>query len=94
MASCLEARNLSKKFDGLVALDHVNVKAPSARITSIVGVNGSGKTTLLRILAGLEEMNDGTIMIDSSDISAEILRSRSTMIFQKSVMINGTVCVG
>jgi tungstate transport system ATP-binding protein len=78
-------------YDGLMALDHVNLKASSARITSIVGVNGAGKTTLLKILAGLEEMNDGVIMIDSNETSADTLRTHSTMIFQKSVIISGTV---
>jgi len=82
---------VSKKYDELEALDHVNLKAHSARITSIVGVNGSGKTTLLKILAGLEEVNGGAIMIDSNEIAADALRNCSTMIFQKSIMISGTV---
>jgi tungstate transport system ATP-binding protein len=91
LVSCLEARNLSKNYDGLVALDRVSLEAPTARITSIVGVNGAGKTTLLKILAGLEEMNGGAIMIDSNEASADALRAHSTMIFQKSVIISGTV---
>ena len=74
-----------------MALDYISVKAPSARITSIVGVNGAGKTTLLKILAGLEKPNGGKIMIDSNEISTATLRNRSTMIFQKSIMISGSV---
>jgi tungstate transport system ATP-binding protein len=91
LVSCLEARNLTKKYEGLVTLDHVSLKAPTGLITSIVGVNGAGKTTLLKILAGLEEMNGGMIVIDSNRSSADTLRSHSTMIFQKSVIISGTV---
>jgi tungstate transport system ATP-binding protein len=91
LPSCLEARDISKKYDGSVVLDHVNLKANASRITSIVGVNGAGKTTLLKILAGLEETNDGCILIDSNEIPVDALRNRSTMIFQKSVMIGGTV---
>ena len=91
MPTCLEARNISKKYDGSMVLDHVNLKAHASRITSIVGVNGAGKTTLLKILAGLEEMNDGTILIDSNVTPIDDLRNHSTMIFQKSVMIGGTV---
>ena len=91
LASCLEARNLSKKYDESVVLDHVSLKAHASRITSIVGVNGAGKTTLLKILAGLEERNDGSILIDSNETPVDVIRTRSTMIFQKSVMISGTV---
>jgi len=91
MMSCLEARSVSKSYDGLMALDHVSLKANASRITSIVGVNGAGKTTLLKILAGLEEMNDGSILIDSNEIPVDALRSHSTMVFQKSIMIGGTV---
>ena len=91
MPSCLGARDISKKYDGSVVLDHVSLKANASRITSIVGVNGAGKTTLLKILAGLEEMNDGSILIDSNEMRLDALRSRSTMIFQKSIMIGGTV---
>jgi tungstate transport system ATP-binding protein len=91
VASYLETVRLSKKYDGLVALDHVGLKSSVGQITSIVGVNGSGKTTLLKILAGLEEANDGVIMVDSKNVSSESLRARSTMVFQKSVIISGTV---
>ena len=91
MASCLEAVRLSKKYDGLVALDHVSLKSSSGQITSIVGVNGSGKTTLLKILAGLEEADEGAIMVDSKNTSSESLRAKCTMVFQKSVIISGTV---
>jgi len=91
LPSCLEARDISKKYDGSVVLDHISLKAHASKITSIVGVNGAGKTTLLKILAGLEEMNDGSILIDSNEMRLDALRSRSTMIFQKSIMIGGTV---
>ena len=91
MPFCLEARNISKKYDRSVVLDQINLKAHASRITSIIGINGAGKTTLLKILAGLEEINDGSVLIDSNEISASALRTHSTMIFQKSIMIGGTV---
>jgi len=91
LPSCLEARDISKKYDEAVVLDHVSLKARASRITSIVGVNGAGKTTLLKILAGLQAANDGFILIDSNAIPVDALRTHSTMIFQKSIMIGGTV---
>jgi len=91
LPSCLEARDISKNYDGSEVLDHVNLKAHASRITTIIGVNGAGKTTLLKTLAGLEEINGGSILIDSSEVSIGTLRSHATMVFQKSVMIGGTV---
>jgi tungstate transport system ATP-binding protein len=91
MISHIEALNVTKKHDGLPALDQVNVKASSQQITSIVGVNGAGKTTLLKILAGLDVPCDGKILIDARDVSTKELVTCCTMVFQKSVMLGGSV---
>jgi tungstate transport system ATP-binding protein len=91
MISQIETHNVTKNYDGLLALGQVNVRAQSQRITSIVGVNGAGKTTLLKIIAGLEKPSDGKILIDAREVGPEELRTRCTMVFQKSVMLGGTV---
>jgi tungstate transport system ATP-binding protein len=91
MISHIEAVNISKKYDGMPVLDQVKLRASSDRVTSIVGVNGAGKTTLLRILAGLDTMNAGKVLIDAKGVSPDELRARCTMIFQRSVMLGGTV---
>jgi tungstate transport system ATP-binding protein len=91
MASHIETLNLTKKYDGIMALNEVSVRAPSENITAIVGVNGSGKTTLLRLLAGLDTPSDGGILIDSKEMATDELRGQCTMVFQKSVMLGGKV---
>jgi len=91
MNSHLEAQGLTKTYDGLLALEQVNVRASTQQVTSIVGVNGAGKTTLLRILAGLDTPSEGKIVIDSKEHGLEELRTHCTMVFQKSVMLGGTV---
>lgn len=91
MISNIESLNLTKKYDGLLALDRVTLRARAENITAIVGVNGSGKTTLLRLLAGLDAPSDGTILIDSREVVTDELRSQCTMVFQKSVMLGGKV---
>ncbi|HUK27465.1 MAG TPA: ATP-binding cassette domain-containing protein [Candidatus Acidoferrales bacterium] len=83
--------NVSKRYDHLQALDNVNIGVLSGRIVSIVGVNGAGKTTLLKILAGLDTMNEGKILVDGREASQEELRACSTMVFQKSIMFSGSV---
>jgi tungstate transport system ATP-binding protein len=91
MISHIDAVKITKKYDGVPVLDQINLRASSDHITSIVGVNGAGKTTLLRILAGLDTMHAGKVLIDGKDARPDELRTCCTMIFQRSVMFGGTV---
>ena len=56
--------NLTKRFETVTALDHVNLEIPEGRIIGLLGPNGSGKTTLLKILAGLYTDYQGTVEVD------------------------------
>jgi ABC-type branched-subunit amino acid transport system ATPase component len=57
----LEARNITKKFGGLVALDSVSIDVERGEIRGLIGPNGSGKTTLLNVISGLYIPDEGTI---------------------------------
>jgi tungstate transport system ATP-binding protein len=91
MTTQIESLDLTKKYDGLQALNGVSVRAFSENITAIVGVNGSGKTTLLKLLGGLDTPTGGRILIDEKEVAVEELRTRCTMVFQKSIMLGGRV---
>ena len=60
----VKIENLTKRFDLVTALDHVNLEIPEGRIIGLLGANGSGKTTLLKILAGLYTDYEGEVEID------------------------------
>ena len=60
----VKIENLTKRFDLVTALDHVNLEIPEGRIIGLLGANGSGKTTLLKILAGLYTDYEGNVTID------------------------------
>ena len=59
----IETIGITKKFGNNIIFENLNFKAKEREITSILGPSGRGKTTLLRCLAGLEDINSGTIKI-------------------------------
>jgi ABC-2 type transport system ATP-binding protein len=60
----IEARNLTKSFKGMTAVDQVSFTVHRGEIFGIVGPDGAGKTTTLRMLAGLMDPDSGTASIE------------------------------
>jgi spermidine/putrescine transport system ATP-binding protein len=61
--SALEIRNVTKRFGDLVAVDNINLDIKEGEIFTFLGPSGCGKTTLLRCIAGLEDADEGEILI-------------------------------
>ncbi len=65
------------------AVDHLNLKIGDGEFMVLVGPSGCGKTTSLRMLAGLEPVNEGEIMIGDQNVNSLAPRSRDVaMVFQ------------
>lgn len=60
----IEARELTKKFDRITALDHISFQVQSGSVFGLVGSNGAGKSTFLRTLAGIYQPDGGEILLD------------------------------
>lgn len=60
---------MANPLDGKRAVDGVSIDIPDGSFTVLVGPSGCGKTTLLRMIAGLEEITEGTIRIGDIDIT-------------------------
>lgn len=60
----LEARNITKIFPGVVALDHVDLEIEAGKIHCIIGENGAGKSTLIKTLTGVYEPDGGEVFIE------------------------------
>ena len=60
----LATKNLTKKFDGVKALDGVSLAFPAGKVIGLVGPNGSGKSTLINLLTGVLKSDGGEIGID------------------------------
>lgn len=62
----IQISEVSRRFGSQLALDQVSLTIPDGAITGLVGPNGAGKTTLLRIIAGLDQADQGKIIIDGT----------------------------
>ena len=68
MAEFLEMRNIVKKFPGVLALNHVNLKVKKGEVHALLGENGAGKSTLMKILSGAYQKDEGEILIDGNPV--------------------------
>ena len=60
----IEIKGLTKRFDKVVAVDHLDLRVTQGSVTGLVGSNGSGKSTLLRMRAGVFRGEEGDITLD------------------------------
>jgi ABC-2 type transport system ATP-binding protein len=67
----LEARLLTKRYGGLLALDKVSFQLKRGEIVGYLGPNGSGKSTTVNIVVGLLEASSGTIALDGKTMSED-----------------------
>lgn len=65
----LEIKNVEKYYGKFHALKNINISIKKGEFISFLGPSGCGKTTLLRVIAGLEELNSGSIFLKGKDIS-------------------------
>jgi sulfate transport system ATP-binding protein len=79
----LEIRGVSKAFGRFPALKNVSLQARDKEFLALLGPSGSGKTTLLRVLAGLEQPDEGEVRFEDADFLAlPVRRRRVGMVFQ------------
>ena len=64
----IEAKNISKRFDGFTALDNISCVIPDGSIYGMVGTNGAGKSTLLRMLTGVYKPDGGNVSYDGRPV--------------------------
>jgi len=65
----LEARDLTIRFGGHVAVDHVSCRFEAGTLTAIVGPNGAGKTTLFNLISGQLQASEGQVLLAGEDIT-------------------------
>jgi branched-chain amino acid transport system ATP-binding protein len=65
----LETQNLTIRFGGHVAVDHVSCRFLPGTLTAIVGPNGAGKTTYFNLISGQLPASEGRVLLDGEDLT-------------------------
>ncbi len=69
MSNILVTENVTKKFEGLVAVNKANIVVKENSFTLLIGPNGSGKTTLINCCTGILKPTSGRVMLGDTDIT-------------------------
>jgi erythritol transport system ATP-binding protein len=75
----LEARGISKRYPGTLALDEVTLRIHRHQVNVLIGENGAGKSTLMRILAGVETADSGELLLEGTPIRVRSPRDAAAL---------------
>lgn len=75
----LAVRALTKRYDGLVAVDALSFAIPRGEILGLVGPNGAGKTTTLRSIAGILPLQEGRVFVDGHDLQEDEVEAKAEL---------------
>jgi ABC-2 type transport system ATP-binding protein len=71
MEPILHVRNLAKRYDGLVAVDHITFEVYRQEIFGILGPNGAGKTSTLEMIETLRPIDEGSVYLNGLDVKQQ-----------------------
>ncbi|MFA9377423.1 MAG: sugar ABC transporter ATP-binding protein [Lachnotalea sp.] len=88
----LKAEGVSKRFGGILALDHVQLELKKGEVHALVGANGAGKSTLIKIITGAHSNEEGKIYLEGKEFNAKsTLDARDhgiSAVYQENSLIN------
>jgi ABC-type branched-subunit amino acid transport system ATPase component len=77
LSATLEARAVTKRFGGLIAVQNVSLELRPGEVHGLIGPNGSGKTTLLNLISGYYVMDQGFIYLAGADVTRQSVQDRA-----------------
>ena len=87
----VQARGVSKRFGGVLALDSIDLEIEHDSIHALVGENGAGKSTLGKVIAGVHRPDDGELWVDGRRVDyrspRDALGDRITVIAQEPTLV-------
>ncbi|MCD8083459.1 MAG: ABC transporter ATP-binding protein [Clostridiales bacterium] len=80
----IEFKSVVKRFGDNTVLDHIDLDIEKGDLVTLLGPSGCGKSTLLRCLSGLEQVTEGSIILDGQDVTGLPASKRNIgMVFQQ-----------
>ena len=73
MDPVLIAKNVSKKYGTVVALDNADLELYPGEVLGVIGDNGAGKSTLIKVLCGAVIPDSGEILLDGKNVSLSLI---------------------
>ena len=64
----IETSGLTKRFDDILAVDHISAKIRDGSVFGLIGTNGAGKSTFLRMVSGILKPDEGAVLIDGENV--------------------------
>jgi branched-chain amino acid transport system ATP-binding protein len=94
VTALLEARDITKRFAGITALDRATLTVDEGEIVGLIGPNGAGKTTLFDCVYGLLRPDEGTVALDGRSLAGRRIHQRARLgigrTFQRIELFTGT----
>ena len=87
----LSVKNITKKYDKLVAVDNLSFLVEDGEIFGLLGENGAGKTTTFRVIMGLLEPNNGEVLLNDKKINYDITDEIGFVTEERSLLTKLTV---
>jgi len=75
----ISIRNLTKAFDGKVALNRLNLEIQKGEFFSLLGPNGAGKTTAIKLMTGLLRPTEGMVLVGGHNLASEHVEAKRLM---------------
>ena len=79
MKNVIEVKELTKYYNDLAAVDHINVEVGEGEVFGFLGPNGAGKTTTARMLTGIIKPSSGNVSIMGLDIRQDPIKAKQIM---------------
>jgi ABC-type sugar transport system ATPase subunit len=92
----LEAKEITKKFTGVTALNNVSFTINGGEVHALIGENGAGKSTLMKVLSGIYEPNSGGICHQQEDVmfsSPKDARDRGILLVHQELSLSPELSV-
>ena len=87
-----EAKNITKKYGNLIALDNVNFHIAPNEVVGLLGDNGAGKSTLIKMMSGVVEPNKGNIFVDGNEIKIKNRKESEEIAGIETIYQNSALC--